>query len=97
MKFPLIGSAVLFGLFVVFKVLPKDMVNLVLTGYFVLLGTFAVTATLLPFVAALCSQQLRQREWTLPAMRIPVVMKVGSALSLRLLARRGTSCPTCGQ
>lgn len=76
MKFPLIGSAVLFGLFVVFKILPKDMVNLVLTGYFVLLGTFAVTATLLPFVAALCSKQLREKEWTLPPIRIPMLMKV---------------------
>eukprot|EP00891_Asterochloris_glomerata_P007431 jgi/Astpho2/7431/e_gw1.00114.103.1_t len=85
MKFPLIGSAVLFGLFVVFKILPKDMVNLVLTGYFVLLGTFAVTATLLPFVAALCSKQLREKEWTLPPIRIPMLMKLTLPETIGLL------------
>eukprot|EP00271_Cylindrocystis_brebissonii_P015672 TRINITY_DN38635_c0_g1_i1.p1 TRINITY_DN38635_c0_g1~~TRINITY_DN38635_c0_g1_i1.p1 ORF type:complete len:380 (-),score=70.01 TRINITY_DN38635_c0_g1_i1:247-1386(-) len=50
MRFPLIGSAVLMGLFLLFKFLPKDLVNLVLTGYFVVLGVLAVAATLLPLV-----------------------------------------------
>jgi minor histocompatibility antigen H13 len=45
MKFPLVGSVMLFGLFLAFKFLPKDMVNLVLTLYFILLGTFGVIAT----------------------------------------------------
>lgn len=35
----------LFGLFLAFKFLPKDMVNLVLTLYFILLGTFGLVAT----------------------------------------------------
>ena len=45
MKFPLVGSVMLFGLFLAFKFLPKDMVNLVLTLYFILLGTFGLVAT----------------------------------------------------
>ena len=32
MKFPLVGSAVLFSLFLAFKVLPKELVNAVLSG-----------------------------------------------------------------
>lgn len=31
-KFPIIGSAVLFSLFLAFKYLPKDLVNTVLAG-----------------------------------------------------------------
>ena len=45
MKFPLVGSVMLFGLFLAFKFLPKDMINLVLTLYFILLGTFGLVAT----------------------------------------------------
>lgn len=48
MRFPLIGSCVLFGFFLLFKFLPKDLVNKILTGYFVLLGIFALTATFAP-------------------------------------------------
>jgi minor histocompatibility antigen H13 len=53
MRFPLIGSCVLFSFFLLFKFLPKDLVNKILTGYFVLLGIFALTATFAP-VLGLC-------------------------------------------
>jgi minor histocompatibility antigen H13 len=52
MRFPLIGSCVLFGFFLLFKFLPKDLVNKLLTGYFVLIGIFALTGTLAPVVGA---------------------------------------------
>ena len=48
MRFPIIGSCVLFSFFLLFKFLPKDLVNKILTGYFVLLGIFALTATFAP-------------------------------------------------
>lgn len=51
MRFPLVGSAVLFSLFLLFKFLPKDLVNMVLSAYFVFLGVLAIAATILPFVA----------------------------------------------
>lgn len=35
LRFPLIGSAVLFSLFIVFKLFNKDLVNALLTLYFV--------------------------------------------------------------
>lgn len=77
MKFPIIGSVVLCSLFLLFKFLPKDLVNAVLTAYFVLLGTFAVTATMLPFVAKLFPAGLRKRilvDWK--NVKIPFIMPV---------------------
>lgn len=47
---PIVGSAVLFSLFIMFTVLPKDLVNTCLSAYFLLLGTFALSASILPFV-----------------------------------------------
>ncbi|GJP54301.1 hypothetical protein CLOM_g13407 [Closterium sp. NIES-68] len=44
MRFPIIGSAVLFSLFLLFKFLPKDLVNMVLSAYFVFLGVMAIGA-----------------------------------------------------
>lgn len=35
LRFPLIGSAVLLGLFIVFKLFNKDLINALLTAYFV--------------------------------------------------------------
>lgn len=115
MRFPLIGSAVLFSLFVLFKVLPKvsrkccatvcqcslhciplstrmvsasagevtsapllqDLVNAVLTAYFVVLGTLALTATVLPAFEAVFPQRLRhQVAVALKDVRVPYLMKV---------------------
>ncbi|XP_057801945.1 signal peptide peptidase 1 [Salvia miltiorrhiza] len=48
MRFPLVGSAMLLSLFLLFKFLSKDLVNAVLTCYFFVLGIGALAATLLP-------------------------------------------------
>ena len=40
-SFPIIGSCVLFGLYILFKVVPKDILNAILSSYFVILGTHA--------------------------------------------------------
>ncbi|TYG38986.1 hypothetical protein ES288_D13G268300v1 [Gossypium darwinii] len=48
MRFPFIGSAMLLSLFLLFKFLSKDLVNAVLTCYFFVLGTVALSATILP-------------------------------------------------
>jgi minor histocompatibility antigen H13 len=68
-RFPIVGSCVLFGLFVLFRFLPKELVNTVLTGYFLLIGVAAITATLTPFVAPLCPKSLRHREFHLGTVR----------------------------
>ncbi|KAK9904957.1 hypothetical protein WJX75_006431 [Coccomyxa subellipsoidea] len=75
LKFPLIGSAVLVGLFCLFKFLPKDLVNAVLTAYFVLLGTFAITAATLPMVEAVLPRKLRTRSFELKKFSIPYICK----------------------
>ena len=76
LKFPLIGSAVLVGLFALFKLLPKDIVNAVLTAYFVLLGTFAVTAAMLPIIEGMLPRKWQGQAFSLKGVTIPVVLKV---------------------
>ncbi|RWW24566.1 hypothetical protein BHE74_00008277, partial [Ensete ventricosum] len=50
MRFPLVGSAMLLSLFLLFKFFSKDLVNAVLTCYFFVLGIVALSATLLPAI-----------------------------------------------
>ena len=49
-QFPLVGSVSLFSLYCAFKFFDKDIVNLLIGGYFGLIGTFAVTVTLAPLL-----------------------------------------------
>jgi minor histocompatibility antigen H13 len=51
--FPLLGSGVLFGLYLLFKVFDKDLVNLLLTAYFALIGTYSLTEAFSPLVSSL--------------------------------------------
>jgi len=46
MRFPLVGSAMLLSLFLLFKFLSKDLVNAVLTSYFIVLGIVALSYVL---------------------------------------------------
>jgi len=48
MQFPLIGSAVLFGLYLVIKVVQKELLDVLLSIYFALLGSFAVFSCVSP-------------------------------------------------
>eukprot|EP00803_Ostreobium_quekettii_P006669 evm.model.scf_192EXC.1 EVM.evm.TU.scf_192EXC.1 scf_192EXC:40115-43796(+) len=73
MRFPVIGSAVLLGLFVLFKFLPRDLVNAVLAMYFVVLGTVAITAFFVPFILPLFPKSLRDKNVGLKPFRIPYV------------------------
>uniref|UniRef100_A0A0D9WGV8 Uncharacterized protein n=1 Tax=Leersia perrieri TaxID=77586 RepID=A0A0D9WGV8_9ORYZ len=58
MRFPLVGSAMLLFLFLLFKFLSKDLVNTVLTAYFFILGIAALCATLLPSM-----KRFLPKEW----------------------------------
>lgn len=49
MIFPLVGSVVLLSLFLLFKFLSKNLVNVVLTSYFFVLGTVALSYVSSPF------------------------------------------------
>jgi minor histocompatibility antigen H13 len=77
-KFPLVGSVMLFGLFLAFKFLPKDMVNMVLTLYFIVLGTLGLVATVEPLIAGdddRTSGLRKQHKVSIP--KVPVVLKEG--------------------
>ena len=57
--------------------LTQDQVNAVLTAYFVVLGTVALTATALPAVEAVFPPRLRDRTaFALRDVRVPYLMKV---------------------
>eukprot|EP01117_Protostelium_nocturnum_P001250 TRINITY_DN1156_c0_g2_i2.p1 TRINITY_DN1156_c0_g2~~TRINITY_DN1156_c0_g2_i2.p1 ORF type:complete len:302 (-),score=74.76 TRINITY_DN1156_c0_g2_i2:150-1055(-) len=49
-KFPFIGSAVLFGLYLAFKWFSKEYINLLLSSYFLLFGILAVAGSVKPLV-----------------------------------------------
>ncbi|WOK92326.1 signal peptide peptidase 2-like [Canna indica] len=68
MWFPVVGSAVLLSLFLLFKFLSKDLINAVLTCYFFVLGIIALSATLLPAV-----RRFLPRHWNedLIVWRVP--------------------------
>lgn len=76
-RFPLVGSCVLFGLFLCFKFLPKSLVNALLAAYIVSLGAFVVVSTVLPFCEPLFPPALRDRVAPLP--RIPAIPFLGIA------------------
>lgn len=77
MKFPFIGSAVLVSLFVAFRFLPKHWVNAALTLYFVVLGTAALAATILPFVEAAFPAAARKHKYVLArGVTVPYLVKV---------------------
>ena len=50
-KFPIVGSAALFGLYVAFKYFDKDTVNLILSLYFSVVGVFALTGSFSSFAS----------------------------------------------
>lgn len=67
-QFPLVGSLSLFSLYLAFKFLDKDWVNLIIGGYFCLVGCLALTATFGPFLLAAAGGKNafleREYKWT---------------------------------
>jgi minor histocompatibility antigen H13 len=49
-QFPLVGSVSLFSLYLAFKFLDKDLVNLLIGAYFAVVGCIALTMTIAPLV-----------------------------------------------
>ena len=71
-QFPLVGSCVLFGMFVLFKYLPKDILNGLLTVYFVFLGVMAICATFTPLFAKLMPKKVALKRFyfgTIPEIK----------------------------
>ncbi|XP_076940949.1 signal peptide peptidase-like [Bidens hawaiensis] len=75
MRFPLVGSAMLLSLFLLFKFLSKDLVNAVLTCYFFVLGILALSATLLPAIRRFLPTKWNENvlHWHFPYFKSLVV------------------------
>ncbi|KAK4419621.1 Signal peptide peptidase [Sesamum alatum] len=71
MRFPLVGSAMLLSLFLLFKFLSKDLVNAVLTCYFFVLGVVALSATVLPAIKRFLPEPWNDNviNWRFPYIR----------------------------
>uniref|UniRef100_A0A7C8Z1X1 Uncharacterized protein n=1 Tax=Opuntia streptacantha TaxID=393608 RepID=A0A7C8Z1X1_OPUST len=71
MRFPLVGSAMLLSLFLLFKFFSKDLVNAVLTCYFFVLGIVAFSATLLPAIKRFLPKHWNENVivWRFPYFR----------------------------
>lgn len=73
LRFPIIGSCVLFGLYLLYKYIPKEYLNLLLSCYFCALGMFAVSQVLRPYLGhgvvaglvgvALCAFHMYTNHW----------------------------------
>ncbi|ETV71109.1 hypothetical protein H257_13509 [Aphanomyces astaci] len=67
--FPVIGSAMLLGLYLAFKFFDKEVVNLLLTTYFALIGTYSLTDAFSPIVRQVAFSENEShfvRKFTLP-------------------------------
>jgi hypothetical protein len=61
MQFPLVGSAVLFGLYVVIKFVKKEYLDMLLAFYFSVLGSFSIYACIAPPLTASCGFDGRKK------------------------------------
>ncbi len=65
MQFPILGSVSLFSLYLAFKFFDPKIVNLIISVYFCLMGTFALTATFSPLIRAILpSQKMREAKFS---------------------------------
>jgi len=64
--FPIVGSGFLFGLYMLFRLLHKDYINLILSGYFVLLGAFVLEASFHPYIRKFFPKEQRMISFTIP-------------------------------
>lgn len=69
--FPFIGSGVLFGLYLLFKLFHKDYINLLLSGYFLLFGIFALANTLRPVFVLVFPGLVRKKNPRVISFRLP--------------------------
>lgn len=73
MRFPLVGSCVLLGLFLLFKIVPKWVINALFSLYLGGLAIFVLTSAVLPYVVDYFPEAVRHREVALPRIKIPHV------------------------
>jgi minor histocompatibility antigen H13 len=90
MQFPIMGSISLFSLYLAFKFLGKDWVNLLIGGYFGMVGCGALTMTISPLLTLLAPKWVNAKKlgWEyelnhpLPSWIIPTPLDLGVQLTL---------------
>jgi len=61
--FPIVGSGVLFGLYMLFKIFSKEYINMLLTAYFLLFGVIAVATTFAPIMHSIMPPARDTQPW----------------------------------
>ena len=88
MQFPIVGSCVLFGLFLAIKYLDKEWINFALSFYFCGIGTFGLASLLQPLTAPLeplASWQQYGRTFQVPLIgAVPVLFTFLDLLCLAM-------------
>ncbi|PNH05115.1 Signal peptide peptidase 1 [Tetrabaena socialis] len=74
MRFPLVGSCVLFGLFLLFKFVPKWLVNALLSLYLGGIAVFVLTSATVPYVLDFFPEGMRHLEVAFPRFKIPHIL-----------------------
>ena len=69
--FPLVGSAMLFSLYCLFRFFDKEWVNLLLTSYFALFGALSLTSAVDPLVSSLFFSK-NQKTWK-KTLKLPMM------------------------
>lgn len=77
LKFPVVGSVLLLSLFLAYKFLPADILNLVVSIYFVGIGTLGMVATVDPIMAPLLPRRLSSEEKEICFPKIPLLLPEG--------------------
>lgn len=88
--FPILGSCSLFGLYLAFKFLGQDLVNLLISGYFAAVGCGALTLTIAPFLEKVAPKSTNETKvgWKkeishpLPDWILPSPVEVGVIFTL---------------
>lgn len=89
-QFPLFGSLSLFSLYLAFKFLGKDWVNLLIGGYFGLMGCGALTITLSPLIGKFMPKSVNEKSYgfkksinhPLPDSILPKPLELGLEFTL---------------
>jgi len=71
--FPLVGSSFLFGLYILFKFFAADMINLLLSTYFMILGVGAIINVLAPILKVLLPKNFAEKKPFTLNFNIPFV------------------------
>ncbi len=74
LRFPIVGSCVLFGLFLLFKFIDARLVNALLSFYLGSIAIVVLTLLITPFVKGAFPEDLREKQIVAPPFKIPYVL-----------------------